>query len=246
MLWTSVRSDLVCWLYALFLTNEFQIVLLYSDLPCSYYLARNWPLFFNRDSSYKVCMVLLLLHNVPSSQRSHWGFLRGVTLSTYMSRGGKKHLGGIDDVWWWQASSHHCRCEEVADEIEEQGDILRYLAAVLTIMTSSTPLTSRLQWDCMHMGCHTIHPTNKTSLMLLWRYRQWRARGQTHGHFVISVIAFCSELLSSVLHFVLQIVRERCDHRALNIRHITRKLTAHPSQVRHMLKSGTKAQQPWW
>lgn len=45
MLRTSVRSDLVCWLYALFLTNEFHIVLLYSDLPCSYYLARNWSLF---------------------------------------------------------------------------------------------------------------------------------------------------------------------------------------------------------
>lgn len=40
---------------------------------------------------------------------------------------------------------HRCRCEEVADEIEEQGDTLRYLAAVLTILTSSTsPVRSLL------------------------------------------------------------------------------------------------------
>lgn len=90
-----------------------------------------------------------------------------------------KGLGTLAaNLWWWRPSSHCCRCEEVADEIEEQGDILRYPAAVLTLMTSpaslcvqtfgdSASLTSQLQWDCMHSGSHAIHPTNKTSLMLL-------------------------------------------------------------------------------
>lgn len=95
------------------------------------------------------------------------------------SKGKGKGLGTLAaNLWWWRPSSHCCRCEEVADEIEEQGDILRYPAAVLTLMTSpaslcvqtfgdSASLTSQLQWDCMHSGSHAIHPTNKTSLMLL-------------------------------------------------------------------------------
>lgn len=103
-----------------------------------------------------------------------------------------------------------------------------------SLFGDSAPLTSRLQGDCMHMGSHTIHPTNKTSLMLLRRLPCGSLVCQTHGHFVILVIAaICSDLVSSVLRFVLQTVQERCLPRCVvfSQTHRWKAKCAHPPQV---------------
>lgn len=65
--------------------------------------------------------------------------------------------------WWSVASSNRCRYEEIADEIEEQGDILRYLAVVLCHANLSVA-----EKTCMHTGCSTIHCTNRSSLQTLF------------------------------------------------------------------------------
>lgn len=70
----------------------------------------------------------------------------------------------VGKLWWWRASSHYCRCQAVADEIEEQGDILRYMAAVLTKMTySSITLcvftSGRLSNSSPAMRLHVLWPS---------------------------------------------------------------------------------------
>lgn len=63
--------------------------------------------------------------------------------------------------WWnWRAE----RYTQVPGCSPHNNDL-----SVRSLFGDSAPLTSRLQGDCMHMGSHTIHPTNKTSPMLLRR-----------------------------------------------------------------------------
>ncbi|TWW72280.1 hypothetical protein D4764_16G0007770 [Takifugu flavidus] len=71
---------------------------------------------------------------------------------------------GLGVTWYTDEALLHLtrqerRCEEVADEIEEQGDILRYLAAVRCHANLSAA-----EKTCMHAGCNPIHPTNRSSL----------------------------------------------------------------------------------
>lgn len=84
-----------------------------------------------------------------------------------MAKGGGKSW--CFNLWWWWVSSRRCRYEEVADEIEEQGDIFRYLVAVFLIMTLFLPLYEcsflridpsnlSLHWDCMNHSSHEQRP----------------------------------------------------------------------------------------
>lgn len=170
------------------------------------------------------------------------------------SKGKGKGLGTLAaNLWWWRPSSHCCRCEEVADEIEEQGDILRYPAAVLTLMTSpaslcvqtfgdSASLTSQLQWDCMHSGSHAIHPTNKTSLMLL----QHVLATQPPAHLSDSR-PFCHLIRSCLLQWTSQ-TNDLYLRQLFLLSHTKPQPPAHQSQVWGTCRKKRKARarQPWW
>lgn len=125
------------------------------DLPWPHCLATNCSLY----PSY-IKLFFSHLTATPSNINMcqiWWGSLCVLTFSTYMPEGREKLGSSCWNVWWWWASSHRCRCEEVADEIEEQGDILRYLAAAFTIMTFLLPLCAFFPSTAPRLHAHASH-----------------------------------------------------------------------------------------